>query len=116
MPHQYVDPDIHPHPLMGNVEVEKEALAEMRERLTKWPRCKWAAAQCVDLGSRDVGHLKFYAVGPENTMQTINQKTIGHWSYYFVGWVNLETGKIVPELHISETTHKEDSDHGSNLI
>lgn len=98
MEHQYVEPNIIPHPIIGEVKVDPEALAEMRTRAEKWPRCKWAAAQCVDMGSRDIGQVKFYAVGPENTIRTINHSTLGHWSQYFIGWVDLETGKIVSEV------------------
>ena len=73
----------------------------MRELARKWPDARFAAAQCVDLGSRQIGHLKFMAVGPSNTIQCIDQLRLTHWSYYFVGFVNLETGLIEPAEIVS---------------
>jgi hypothetical protein len=87
-----------PHPTMGDTSIDPEALAAMRQRSLDWPDCRWAAAQCVDLSSPNLGHLKFAAVGPGRGIPCVTAKCLFHWSYYFVGWVNLETGKIQPEV------------------
>lgn len=99
-----------PHPLTIPSDVlsgkypliDPEALAAMRERSAspdeRWPETRWAAAQNVELGHPGLGHLKFVAVGPGRTIQTVESPTLPHWRYYFVGWVNLATGTIQPEV------------------
>lgn len=99
MPHQYIIPTIKPHPIIGEQEgPEEQALAAMRQRSEQWPDAKWAAAQCVDMSSSNLGHMQFVAVGPDRTITCIDNPTLIHWSYYFVGWVNLDTGKIQNEV------------------
>ena len=80
--------------LIGNEPVHPTPLAVMRERCGTW-----AAYQCMDLGSPNVGHLKFLQVGPTNTYKEppqhypANSVSQGHM-YLYVGMVNLETGAI----------------------
>ena len=83
-----------PHPRVGTHEPEPEALEQMRAKSKDWPDARWAACQCVDLGSVNCGHLKFIAVGPQRGVPAVTDVRLTHWSYYFVGWVNLDTGKI----------------------
>lgn len=83
--------------LIGNPRPDAEALSAMRQ--SPYQSARWAAYQNHDLGHRDLGHLKFLAVGPENTFKTPPEKmpdTINaiNWRYIFVGWVNLENGDI----------------------
>jgi len=97
--HSYVAKGIDRHPIVGDPTMSGEALKEMQEKTAElWPDCKWAAAQCMDLGSRNVGDLRFFAVGPQNSVKEITSQTIGHWSYYWVGWVDLKTGKVVADV------------------
>lgn len=99
MPHQYIIPTITPHPIIGEKTGPDEyALKVMRERTQDWPDTRWAAAQCVDMSSDRLGHMQFVAVGPERAITCIDNPTLIHWSYYFVGWVNLDTGKIQSEV------------------
>ena len=61
---------------------------------------KWYAYQNVDMGSLDLGHLKFLAVGPGCTFKTPpkprmpDTPTDINWRYYLAGIVNLATGEI----------------------
>lgn len=84
------------HPLTGDAKPEPAALEDMRKRSVQWPSARWAASQCVDLGSPNIGRLRFFAVGPENTVNSVMQDRPLHWSEYFVGFVNLQTGLIEP--------------------
>ncbi len=100
---QYTYATVKPHPLCRPASaaeplIDPEALSAMRERSKNWPECRWAAAQCVVLGSPSAGHLKFIAVGPGRGVPCIEHPTLTHWSYYFVGWVNLATGDIQEEV------------------
>jgi hypothetical protein len=71
----------------------------MRSSPYNFPDTRWAAYQNHDLGHYDIGHLKFLAVGPQNTFKETpprmpdTQSTIG-WRYVFVGFVDLPTGAI----------------------
>jgi hypothetical protein len=102
----YVYSTVAPHPLtvpqdVRNGEVpliDPEALETMRDKSKQWPDARWAACQNLDLSSSLVGHLKFVAVGPGRGVPRIDHPSVTHWAYYFVGWVNLDTGEIVPEL------------------
>ena len=95
----YVYTTIKPHPLVSdNAEPGPEALALMRMKSKNWPDCRWAVTQCVELGSPNGGHLMFIAVGPGRDISCITNPRLGHWSYYFVGWANLETGKIQADV------------------
>jgi len=74
---------------------EPEALVQMR----KLKGARWAAYQNMDLGSSQVGHLRFLAIGPDHTFKEPptrypdTQHGTG-WAYLFAGWVDLETGEI----------------------
>jgi len=62
----------------------------------------WAAYQNNDLGHPNLGHLKFLKVGSGCTYESAPSKmpdtfTDINWRYTHVGFVDLETGKIVPE-------------------
>ena len=84
-----------PHPIIGEPEVGEEALDLMVER-----GGTWAAYQNVDLGSPDLGSLRFLQVGAGCTFaeppERMPDSKIGTgWRLYWIGWVNLETGKIM---------------------
>ncbi len=82
--------------LTGKVEICPDARKDLRKLSKKWPDAKFAAAQCVDLSSRNIGSVTFCAVGPSNTIKTVDSQTLVHWSMRFVGFVNLDTWKIEP--------------------
>ena len=82
-----------PTPAIGDCKIDPEALLTMRARTAEFPNARWAAFQCVDLGAWNIGHLKFCAVGPENTVKCVDRPCLLHWSYYFIGFVDLGTGK-----------------------
>lgn len=106
---------------IGNDKPEAEALAHMRkfrcgecegckpkalrpaEEADKPCLAKWHAYQNHDLGSREIGHLKFLAVGPGCTFKEApkgrlpDTKTDINWRYWHVGVVDLETGEIREE-------------------
>lgn len=90
----YIYATVPSHPLSGSTGPEPEALAQIRKKLAEWPDAKFAAFQCADLGSRNIGHLEFLAVGPGRGIPVIDRATGRHWSYLFVGFVNPETGLI----------------------
>ena len=83
-------------------EIVNEALDAMRDAGLTLGRHRWAAYRNQDLGHPDLGHLQFLAVGPDCTFPEPpkrlpdTQRAI-NWRYWFVGWVNLETGEIEPE-------------------
>jgi hypothetical protein len=65
--------------------------------------CKvlWIAYQNQDLGHRDLGHLKFLAVGPGCTFKEAPKRYPDtpdaiNWRYLLHGEVNLKTGEIAP--------------------
>lgn len=93
MSHVYAT--IAPDKIIGDTKPEPESLDAMRSRDSGGT--KWAAFQNHDLGSREIGHLKFMAVGPNNTVKAIDRPSLGDWRYRFAGWVNLETGSIQEE-------------------
>lgn len=103
-PHCYATVAPHPLTVPSDVQsgkyplIDPEALAVMRARSKDWPTARWSAHQNVNLSSADVGHLKFVAVGPDGRgISCLDRVFALHWSYAFVGWVNLESGTIVPE-------------------
>jgi hypothetical protein len=60
---------------------------------------RWAAYRNVEIGHRDLGHLKFLRVGEGCTFQDPPQRLPDtpreiNWRYLFVGFVNLATGEI----------------------
>ena len=84
------------HPPSGDLHIATSSLLQMRNRLEDFPNAKWAAAQCVDLSSSRLGQITFVAVGPENAIKCLTDTKLTHWSYYFIGFVNLKTGVIEP--------------------
>lgn len=83
-------------PTIGNVSVGPEAKDGLRLAAKRYPKARFAAAQCVDMSSRDIGHVTFVAVGPDNTIKTVDSQTLLHWSRRFIGFVNLDTWQIEP--------------------
>ncbi len=88
-------PKKHPLLLPEDSTPDEEALETMRDR-----GGRWAAYQNVDLGHPQIGHLRFLQFGgPESTFKVPPERhpdtpqVIG-WRYYYVGEVNLTTGKI----------------------
>lgn len=98
--------------ILGTERPEAEALAQMRKfRCGECGPCKsggdfpclakWHAYQNHDLGSREIGHLKFLAVGPGCTFKEApkgrlpDTKTDINWRYWHVGVVDLATGEIL---------------------
>ena len=84
--------------LLGEPEVTDVALKQMSE-IGGGLNGGWAAFQNHDLGSRDIGDLRFLRYGTECTYKKAPKKYpdtqhgIG-WRYLLVGKVNLKTGKI----------------------
>lgn len=85
---------VKPAQIIGDEQPDSDAIEAMRSQIS--PEGRWAAFQNHDLGSREVGHVMFMAVGPNNTTKRIDHPSWGgsNWRYIFVGFVNLETGKI----------------------
>ena len=85
--------------VIGDEKAADEALAQMKSSPYNHPDTKWAAYQNHDLGSRNIGHLQFLAIGPQNTFKEAPARApdgpsgLG-WRYVYVGWINLETGKV----------------------
>ena len=80
--------------LIGNARPEPESLQQMRER-----GGRWAAYQNHDMGSAELGHLRFVKVGPGCTLATPPERhpdtpSVIGWRYLYVGMVNTETGDI----------------------
>jgi hypothetical protein len=66
------------------------------------------AFQNQALDSADCGGFRFLAVGPTCTLKTAPERFpdtsdlgVG-WRYLFVGWLDLETGKIVEEANVKD--------------
>jgi hypothetical protein len=49
---------------------DSKALAKMKSSSYNFPGTRWAAYENHDLGHWALGHLKFLAVGPQNTFKT----------------------------------------------
>lgn len=84
------------------LRADPEALLAMQTSPYTYSDTKWLAYQNQELGHRDLGHLKFLACGPQNTMKTPTKRlpdTPGsiNWRYQLVGVVNLKTGTIEKE-------------------
>lgn len=82
---------------------DPETLEFMRKSTYTFPDTKWAAYQNHDLGHRQLGHLRFLAVGPQNTVKEVPKPRLPdfpaeiNWRYQFVGLVDLKTGEIKEE-------------------
>lgn len=89
------------HKQIGDEQVHEVALETMREKTLEWgPDVRWAAYQNHELGHPELGHMKFLAVGPGRTYETAPAKlpdsaTEINWRYIHVGYVDLESGKVV---------------------
>lgn len=86
--------------LRGDERPDEEALWEMINGEGNREGTRWAAYQNQDLGHPELGHLRFLAIGPHNTLQLAPPRYpetpyfAPSWRYVFVGWVNLATGDI----------------------
>jgi hypothetical protein len=93
---------------LGDTRPDEEALSTMRTSPANKAGTKWAAYQNQDLGHVHLGHLRFLAVGPRNTLRVaparhpdLPEEIL--WRYIFVGWVDLDTGAItVKRYHNSK--------------
>ena len=79
---------------------DPEALAKMKSSRYTFADTRWAAYENHDLGHWDVGHLKFLAVGPQNTFKTAPERMPDargeiNWRYVHVGFVDLVSGDTV---------------------
>lgn len=78
-----------------------DAIAAMKQR-----GGRWAAYQNHDMGSRQLGHLRFIRFGPGCTFESADAVPAKHpdmpdvigWRYLLIGEVDLETGEIRPEV------------------
>lgn len=87
--------------LRGDETAHPEALEAMQNSPANHPTTQWAAYQNQDLSHPHLGHLKFLAVGPHNTLSKPplrhpDMPTESFWRYVLVGWVNLTSGQILP--------------------
>lgn len=88
--------------LIGNEAPDEESLAAMMHNPLTSGGARWAAYQNHALDSREIGHLRFIAIGEDCTFKEPPSRhpdtndVIG-WKYVWVGWVDLETGLIVPK-------------------
>jgi hypothetical protein len=87
--------------LLGNATINPETLTTMRERNRRGT--DWAAIQNHALDSADIGGLRFLQIGEGCTFATPperypNTQFGTGWRHLLVGFVNLETGKIVEAL------------------
>jgi hypothetical protein len=87
--------------LRGDEAPDPEVLEELRHSRATLPGTKWMAYQNHDLQHPQLGHLKFLAVGPRNTMKLPAPPRLPdmpgeppHWRYVLVGEVDLDTGEI----------------------
>ena len=86
--------------LMGDPTIAPEVIKTMKEFAK--PGCRWAAYQNHAMDSYKCGEVQYLKVGPGCTFTTRPERMpdtkydLG-WKYLFVGWVDLEQGKIVPE-------------------
>jgi|GEM_PF-3027682 len=85
--------------VIGDEKPHEEALQQMRESAEGG---EWYAYQNADMGSVELGHLRFLKVGPGCTLKTAPKRypdisgpngCIG-WRYGLVGKVNLESGEV----------------------
>ncbi len=79
---------------------DPEALVKMKSSRCNFADTRWAAYENHDLGHWALGHLKFLAVGPQNTLNTAPARmpdTEGklNWRYVHIGFVDLVSGEIV---------------------
>lgn len=81
-------------------EVSRKARSLMNER-TK-PGDRWAVYENHAMDSAFAGNLNFLQIGPTRTFKKAPERMpdsnlgIG-WKYVFIGWVDLESGEILPK-------------------
>ncbi len=85
--------------IRGDERPDEDALEAMKNSPANHPGTRWAVYQNHDLGHPHLGHLRFLAVGPHNTVQEAPQRhpdIPGEicWRYLLVGYVNLRKGTI----------------------
>lgn len=89
--------------LIGDEKIDAETLEMMRTSPYNFPDTKWAAYQNRDIGHGNLGHLRFIAVGPQNTIKEAPRGRLPdfpdelNWRYIFVGWADLASGAVVHE-------------------
>ena len=82
------------------MEAHPESLEKLRRGTANHPGTRYAAYENQDLGHRELGHLKFLAIGEHWTFQEPpirlpDTPTEINWRYIFVGFVDLGTGKVI---------------------
>jgi hypothetical protein len=89
-------------PLVGEGTVGQEAIEQMRKR-----GGTWAAYQNHAFDSADFGGLRFLQYGPDRTLAAPPPRYpdspagVG-WRYLHVGYVDLASGKVVPNEPTTE--------------
>jgi len=83
--------------IIGEYEIGEASLQQMRER-----KGTWAAYQCHALDSTNIGTMRFLKVGQgctyETAPATLPDSHLGTgWSFTLVGFVDLDSGKIIEE-------------------
>jgi hypothetical protein len=80
---------------------EPSALEAMRKSPYNFADTQWLAFENADLGSRELGHMRFLAVGPSNTIkrEQVSNRLPDfpgeiNWRYQLVGVVDLSTGEV----------------------
>ncbi|HWX22419.1 MAG TPA: hypothetical protein VN578_21165 [Candidatus Binatia bacterium] len=78
---------------------DPEVLTKMRSSRANFPGTRWAAYENHELGHWALGHLKFLAVGPQNTFKDAPARMPDterelNWRYVHIGFVDLATGSI----------------------
>jgi len=87
---------------MPERQIDPEALTMMEKSPYNFNDTRWAVYENQALDSASLGHLRYLAIGPQNTYKEPPDRlpdtpqAIG-WRYGFVGWVDFETGKVVPK-------------------
>jgi hypothetical protein len=83
-------------------DTSENALAKMRYHIQAAPKSNFVAFQSMDMSSETLGDVVFIRIGEDSTLKVIppqapdGQWGLG-WRYKPVGYINLETGKIVTE-------------------
>lgn len=82
------------------MRVERNTLDEMNGSTANHRGTRWAAYQNTAMDSILIGHLRYLAIGPVNTlsqapMRCPDTDSRPGWAYQFIGWVNQTTGEIL---------------------
>lgn len=88
-----------PKVVKSNIEAHQDSLKEMRESPYNYSTTRWAAYQNAAFDSTMFGHVRFLAIGPNNTLTTAPPRFPDTmepgWKYLFKGWVDLEKGVVI---------------------